>query len=115
MIQYKDINPKNIEKDIVNVDTFYVSLKNIVSTTIGDIAGFPEFSNNAQLLFDQYSSVALDAYKTSLKTSIQKFDYRIIVDNINISKGNSDNSVYIEIKYRVKDTTISDTASIKVG
>lgn len=115
MIQYKDLNPNDIEKDIINVDTFYVSLKNIVTTMMGDISGFPEFSNNAQLLFDQYSSITIDAYKTSLKTSIQKFDYRIIVDSINITKGNTDNSVYVEINYRVKNTTISESVSIKVG
>lgn len=114
-MNYKDFNTNQVEKDLINVQSINESIKNILTVNIGTIAGFPEFSMGQELLFEQLTDIALDAYRTKIKSVINKFDKRIQIQTINIVKDpTNEHSVVVEIYYLLKDSNIMGTTNIGV-
>lgn len=112
-IDYMDLNINDIESPILNVDTFKTSLKNIISTQIGDIAGFPEFSMNPDILFENFTPIVVDAYKTQIISTVNKFDPRIIIESIEIK--NKSNSIILDIKYNISSENIKDELEVSIN
>ena len=103
---FKDLNDKDIENDIVNYKSIEVSLKNILTTFIGTISGFPEFSTDANLLFEPNDIISINAYVTSVRASIARFETRIDVISLDAYKDSiNPNKVNVTLKYRIKATS----------
>lgn len=113
---FKDINFKNYNHDIVGVNALDRSIDNITTLQVGSIPSFPEFSDNTGILFEQLDSITISSYRSKLQSALSKYDNRIIMDDLSVSRDSlNPNQVNVTISYRVRATNQKNQTSIKVS
>lgn len=113
---FKDINFKNPNQDIVGLNAIDRSIDNITTLQIGSIPSFPEFSDNSGILFEQLDSITISSYRSKLQSALSKYDNRIIMDDLSITRDTlNPNQVNVTISYRIRTTNQKNQTTVKVN
>ena len=113
---FKDINLKNPNQDIVGLNAIEKSIDNITTFQIGSIPSFPEFSDNSGILFEQLDSITISSYRAKLQSALSKYDNRIIMDDLGITRDSlNPNQLNVTISYRVRTTNQKNQTNVKVS
>ena len=113
---FKDINFKNPNQDILGLNAIDRSIDNITTLQIGSIPSFPEFSDNSGILFEQLDPITISAYKSKIQSALSKYDNRIIMDDLSITRDYlNPNQVNVTISYRVRGTNQKNQTNVKVN
>lgn len=85
-----------------NFDSINNSIRNIIFTTKGEKVGDPEFGSNIKnVLFSQMDIITEHLLKSSLRDSLEFYEPRISVENIDIISSPDQNQYDIEVIYKI--------------
>ena len=92
------------------------SIRNIILTPKGSLPSNPEFGTNlGSRLFDQLDHITETAMRSTISDALNKFEKRIIVDEIIMKSVPEYNRVQIQINYHYKIKGIQTTETLKIS
>lgn len=118
---YKDLKsnqPSSFsEVQIVSeIDAIKNSIKNILMTQIGSVPGRPNFGSNLHLIvFEQMDALTEKIAERYTKEALAKFEDRINILDVSVSKNEAFNRLTIDIRFSFRDNigkTQIDSTSI---
>lgn len=81
------------------------SIHNIIFTTKGEKVGDPEFGTNIKkLLFSQMDVITEHLMRSDIIDTLERYEPRIIVDNVSVKADYDSNLYTIQILYRIIKT-----------
>jgi len=90
-------------KIAINVDSVITSIDNILRTSFGERVMRPEFGSNLKtVLFENTNSTMMNFLSRQLKKNIERWENRVIVNELNFYSDPDMNSVSIEIAFIIK-------------
>ena len=99
---YKDYSKVNEEK--TDISAINHSIKNILNTRRGSVPGIPRFGSDLyKLVFSQLDSLTESVAISMVKSALQEFEDRIVVQNVNLKSIAEYNRLVIEITYTYRD------------
>ena len=115
MPTYSDIDinlERQTDGDIkvnTEIDAVKNSLHNIVKTLQGSRRMFPEFATNVQsLLFEPVDEFTAQQLGEILISSIQRWDSRVIIENLNIVSDEDRGLYECSLTFRITESSYSD-------
>ena len=88
-------------------DKIHDSLKNILSTRVGERFFAPEFGSKLYMaLFEQNDLISKDLIKMYAEDAIATWEKRIVVTDIEVGNENDDNIVPITIMYMIANSNV---------
>jgi len=91
------------------------NLINLLLTLKGERIENPEFGTNIlRLLFEPIEENLYESIQNEINISINKFIPEIILDNINIITNEDNNSISVQINYRLKLSLTPDNITIEL-
>lgn len=118
---YKDLKsnqPSSFsEVQVVSeIDAIKNSIKNILTTQIGSVPGRPNFGSNLHLIvFEQMDALTEKIAERYTKEALAKFEDRINILDVSVSKNEAFNRLTIDIRFSFRDNigrTQIDSTSI---
>lgn len=108
---YKDIDltmSKKQDGDInefISIDAVKSSIKNIIETLKGRRRMLPEFAGNLwNYLFEPMDEITAQSIGEYLIETIERWDSRVILDNIHITPNYSMHRYDIQVNFRIKNS-----------
>lgn len=99
---YIDLQSPNIEDH--DVEAINNAIRNILFTAVGSVPGKPEFGSNLnELIFLPMDASTISMVKRVIAESIRRWEHRIVIESVIISKVPEYNRVLADITYRFKD------------
>jgi len=90
-------------RKVINIDAVKASIDNILRTSKGERFFLRDFGSNLHgIVFDNLNDSINRTISDGIKDSINKWDNRIIVNAINITKNPDRNEVSIEINFSIR-------------
>ncbi len=105
--QYKDIittrNTENINfKSVYDIDAVRNSLINLFIIQKNEVPGKPWFGNPLNInVFDLFDVFTSNTLKSAIEGEIQKFEPRVIIEDLNVSESPENNRIIVELTYTV--------------
>lgn len=88
--------------DIKNENAIARSVRNLVMTLKGEIPYQPELGSNAnRLLFDNMDPVTLDLLKDDIKLTIENYESRVSLYDVQVDPNYDNNEVNVRISYKI--------------
>ncbi len=115
---YRDLSPKLNRNKLIgyesafDVEAIKNSLKNIFLVQKGQMPGKPQFGNPLRIsLFDNFDFASESSLKQAIKVEVEKYEPRVIIQEIKISEMPEYNRLIIEIIFYVilKEGRIEDS------
>lgn len=98
-----------------DVEAINNSIKNILFTTIGSVPGRPEFGSNLnELVFLPMDASTISMVKRVITESLRKWETRIVIDSVVITKNPEYNRVLADITYHFKDSAFNVISSTQL-
>jgi len=105
---YSDVKPKYDISTLSGYDTVYDldairnSLINIFTVQKGEVPGKPWFGNPLRIeLFDNFDIFTEQTIKSAIENELEKFDPRILIDNISVNLMPEKNRIIVTLNYHV--------------
>ena len=115
-IDYR-LNTKN--KDIklsLNAEAINNSIRNILLTPKYSVPGNPEFGSNlGDVLFEQMDEVTFILIEQIVRTEIERWEHRILLNAVNISYNKDYQQVIAKLNYTIIATNEIESTNIKLG
>jgi len=87
----------------INVDSVITSIDNILRTYFGERVMRPEFGSNLKtVLFENTNSAMMNFLSRQLKENIERWESRVIINQLDFYSDPDMNSVSIEIAFIIK-------------
>lgn len=110
---YIDLAAPNIESH--DVEAINNAIKNILFTAIGTVPGKPDFGSNLnELVFLPMDASTISMTKRVITESVRKWETRISIDSVNITKVPEYNRLLAEITYHFKDDAFNIKSSVEL-
>ena len=94
-------------KVISGEDKIHDSIRNILSTKVGERFFLPEFGSKLYLaLFETNTLISRDLIKMYAEDAIAKWEKRIVVTDIEVGNENDDNIVPVTIMYMIAGSNV---------
>lgn len=104
---YKDIS--DINAYVTDLDAVKNSIRNILLTPLGSVPGRPEFGSDIyKILFNQLDHLTESIAKNYIKEALDKFEDRIIIEEIQLKKVEEFNKLIIDIYFSYTDSTLNE-------
>lgn len=98
-----------------DVEAINNSIKNILFTAIGSVPGRPEFGSNLnELVFLPMDASTISMVKRVITESLRKWETRIVIDSVVITKNPEYNRVLADITYHFKDSAFNVISSTQL-
>lgn len=101
---------------VSEIDAIKNSIKNILMTQIGSVPGRPNFGSNLHLIvFEQMDALTEKIAERYTKEALAKFEDRINIIDVSVSKNEAFNRLTIDIRFSFRDNigrTQIDSTSI---
>lgn len=101
---------------VSEIDAIKNSIKNILMTQIGSVPGRPNFGSNLHLIvFEQMDALTEKIAERYTKEALAKFEDRINILDVSVSKNEAFNRLTIDIRFSFRDNigrTQIDSTSI---
>ena len=92
----------NIKK-VINVESVITSIDNILRTSQNERVLLPEFGCNIEsMLFDNMNSALMNFMSREIRDSIERWDNRVIVSEVDFSSNPDSNSILVSIKFMIR-------------
>lgn len=99
---------------VYDIDAIQNSISNILTTRLGSVPGRPNFGSNLHMIvFDQIDPITEKLAERYVRESLAKFEDRIIVSNVEVSKNEAFNRIIINISFSYVDI-IGKTDSVSI-
>lgn len=116
MAVYRDLNPKDVTNDVVDIFSIKQSVKNIVLTDVGTVPGFPEFGSRITgLLFENMNAFTINIVQDSIQSALKKWEPRIYNVSVIVNSDPAFNQITCNIMYYIKQIDIQDSVTFKIG
>jgi len=90
-------------KIVINADSVTTSIDNILRTYYGERVMRPEFGSNLKtILFENTNSAMMNFLSRQLKNNIERWENRVIINQLDFYSDPDMNSVSIEIAFIIK-------------
>jgi len=90
-------------KKVVNVQSVYTSIDNILRTYKGERVMLPSFASNLKsILFESMNKPMMDFLSRDLKEMIEKWDDRVLVTHTRFLEDPDNNSIVFELSFVIK-------------
>lgn len=110
---YIDLQSPTIEDH--DVEAINNAIKNILFTAIGTVPGKPEFGSNLnELVFLPMDASTISMVKRVIVESIRKWEDRIKIDSVVVTKVPEYNRVLADITYHFKDDAFNIKTSVQL-
>lgn len=120
IITYTDIDlnltkKKNGDiKELISVDAIKSSIENIITTLKGDRRMLPDFAMDLwQYLFEPMDEVTANSIGEELVTVIEKWDSRVIIENIYIEPIYERNLYRVVVSFNLRNLKQEETEQIE--
>lgn len=98
-----------------DVEAINNSIKNILFTAIGSVPGRPEFGSNLnELVFLPMDASTISMVKRVITESLRKWETRIVIDSVVITKNPEYNRILADITYHFKDSAFNVISSTQL-
>lgn len=92
----------NIRK-VINIESVMASIDNILRTSPGERILLPEFGCNlGAMVFDNINSALMNFVSREIRDSIERWDNRVIVSEVDFLSNPDSNSISVSIKFMIK-------------
>jgi hypothetical protein len=92
----------NIKK-VINVESVMTSIDNILRTSQNERVLLPEFGCNIEsMLFDNMNNALMNFMSREIRDSIERWDNRVIVSEVDFSSNPDSNSILVSIKFMIR-------------
>lgn len=110
---YIDLASPSIESH--DVEAINNAIKNILFTAIGTVPGKPDFGSNLnELVFLPMDASTISMTKRVITESVRKWETRILIDSVNITKVPEYNRLLANITYHFKDDAFNIKTSVEL-
>lgn len=94
---------KGAIKKVINIDSVYTSIDNILRTRQGERFFLPEFGSRLfEMLFEGIDKDLLDEIATDIRDKIVEWDDRVIVNSLDFESYPDRNEINIQISFSVR-------------
>lgn len=98
------------------LNSIKTSISNILSTECGTVPGMPTYGSKlSQFLFAEIGPLEKQMIKEEIKRAIYTWEDRIEMTEINIADDLDYNQVFIEIKFKLKNSTNETNSEIEIA
>ena len=102
-MKYIDMSNKLTTELSINESAISNSLKNILGTSKGSMPGHPEFGSGiSNYLFELLDPLVSQLIEEEVIYAINRWEPRVIINNIDIIEDTDYNRILIKLKYRIK-------------
>lgn len=105
-------------RKVVNVESVFTSIDNILGTSQGERVMLPEFASTLSgIVFDPVNQITMDNLAKSIRSCVEKWDNRVSITQVDF-KGHADqNTIIATIIFRIKGYSGSYvyTKALKTG
>jgi len=107
---------KGLLKTVTNVDSVKAAINNILKTRKGERVMIPSFGSSLQdILFEPLNSTGIKLLSRTIKEDIERWDDRVVIENVEIYPNPDESSLSLTIGFRIKGFTNIFSHSVDFG